>query len=111
MLVAWALQRADPSARLSMVAEEDSAELRRPEGRPMLERITQLVNRTLAEEEPGAALTPEEVVSLIGGEARAACGDHVCQAGSRAGSRAGGAQRADWPSHSAYIPGAYTQPQ
>jgi 3'(2'), 5'-bisphosphate nucleotidase/inositol polyphosphate 1-phosphatase len=26
-LVAWALQRADPSVKLSMVAEEDSADL------------------------------------------------------------------------------------
>lgn len=27
-LVAWVLQRADPSVRLSMVAEEDAAELK-----------------------------------------------------------------------------------
>ncbi|GLC46765.1 hypothetical protein PLESTB_001488000 [Pleodorina starrii] len=68
VLVAWSLQRSDPSCRLSMVAEEDSAELRRPAGRSMLERITQLVNSVLAEAEPGlgpAALTPEEVLELI----------------------------------------------
>ncbi|EFJ43494.1 hypothetical protein VOLCADRAFT_65837 [Volvox carteri f. nagariensis] len=64
-VVAWALQRADPSSRLSMVAEEDSAELRRPAGRPMLERITQLINSVISEAEPGAQLSPEEVLELI----------------------------------------------
>ncbi|PNH10282.1 SAL1 phosphatase, partial [Tetrabaena socialis] len=48
-----------------MVAEEDSAELRSPGGRAMLERITQLINSVVGAEEPGAALTPEEVLALI----------------------------------------------
>ncbi|KAG2495621.1 hypothetical protein HYH03_006221 [Edaphochlamys debaryana] len=64
-VVAWVLQRADPSLRLSMVAEEDSAELATPGGRPMLERITQLINSVITEADPAAKLTPEEVLKLI----------------------------------------------
>ncbi len=68
MLVAWSLQRAAPSSRLSMVAEEDSAELRAPEGRPMLLRITQLANEVLRQAVgPGEQVTPEDVLHLIGG--------------------------------------------
>lgn len=68
MLVAWSLQRAAPGSRLSMVAEEDSAELRAPEGRPMLQRITQLANEVLREAVgPGEQVTPEDVLHLIGG--------------------------------------------
>ncbi|KXZ44070.1 hypothetical protein GPECTOR_74g684 [Gonium pectorale] len=64
-IVAWSLQRSDPSSRLSMVAEEDSAELSSPAGRPMLERITQLINSVLADAGEAAQLSPEEVLGLI----------------------------------------------
>ncbi|GLI69961.1 hypothetical protein VaNZ11_014706 [Volvox africanus] len=64
-VVAWVLQWADPASRLSMVAEEDSAELRQPEGRPMLERITQLINSVFAEAKVGVILAPEDVLKLI----------------------------------------------
>lgn len=50
-----------------MVAEEDSAELRRPAGRPMLDRITQLINSVLGVAEPGVMLSAEDVLELIGG--------------------------------------------
>lgn len=66
MVVAWTLQRADPSTRLSMVAEEDSTELRTPAGRPMLDRITALVNSVVAAAAPGEVLSPEQVLDIIG---------------------------------------------
>ncbi|KAL2610590.1 hypothetical protein R1flu_029163 [Riccia fluitans] len=51
-LVSWVLQReslVDRAAlRFSMVAEEDSEDLRTEDGSAMLERITQLVNETIA---------------------------------------------------------------
>lgn len=66
VLVAWSLSRADPSTRLSMVAEEDSNSLRSPADRPMLERITQLVNSVIATVDPTAdVLSPEDALSLI----------------------------------------------
>ncbi|KAF6257560.1 hypothetical protein COO60DRAFT_1622225 [Scenedesmus sp. NREL 46B-D3] len=67
-LVAWALQRADPSVQLSMVAEEDAADLTAPSGAAMLSRITQLINSVLA----------EDVVALIelGGSQGGAQGRH-----------------------------------
>jgi hypothetical protein len=66
-LVAWVLQRADPSTKLSMVAEEDSADLTAPSGAAMLTRITQLINSVLASEVEGAPqLTEQQVVELIG---------------------------------------------
>ncbi|WIA11614.1 hypothetical protein OEZ85_011718 [Tetradesmus obliquus] len=64
-LVAWVLQRADPSLKLSMVAEEDSADLIAPSGAAMLARITQLINSVLAEEEGAAPLSEQDVVGLI----------------------------------------------
>ena len=55
-LVAWSLRRAFPgqaaAGALSLVAEEDAADLRAPEGADMLLRITQLVNDALAREHP-----------------------------------------------------------
>ncbi|KAG2449003.1 hypothetical protein HYH02_005757 [Chlamydomonas schloesseri] len=65
VVVAWSLQRADPSTRLSMVAEEDSAELRTLAGRPMLERITALVNSVVSTAAPGEVLSPEQVLDII----------------------------------------------
>lgn len=51
-LVAWSLRAAFPGAALSLVAEEDAADLRSEEGAPMLARITALVNEALAAEHP-----------------------------------------------------------
>ncbi|CAL8471122.1 g10664 [Coccomyxa elongata] len=66
VLVAWSLQRSLPNKPFSMVAEEDSADLRLPEGAPMAKRITAMVNEVLAEEEPGnKALTEDDVLALI----------------------------------------------
>ena len=65
-LVAWSLQRSLPDLPYSMIAEEDAAELRKPEGKGMLNRITKLVNDTLVESgAPHSSLSPEEVVDLI----------------------------------------------
>jgi len=65
-LVAWSLQRTLPHQKLSMIAEEDSVDLRAPEGAAMLRRITDLVNETLADEpDAPAMLTSEEVIALI----------------------------------------------
>ncbi len=65
-LVAWSLQRADPTQRLSMVAEEDSASLRAPDGAAMLTRITALVNRVFAEAGETEQLSVQRVLELIG---------------------------------------------
>lgn len=64
VLVAWALSRADPSVKLSMVAEEDSASLRDPSGAAMLQRITGLVNDVI-QEAGGEPLTGDDVIDLI----------------------------------------------
>lgn len=67
-LVAWTLSRAFPGTTVSMVAEEDSADLRAPEGRAMLERITQLVNTVLASDVKGSPqITEQDLIDLIGG--------------------------------------------
>lgn len=72
-LVAWVLQQADPSTKLSMVAEEDAADLVAPSGAAMLTRITQLINSVLATEVDGSPqLTEQQVVDLIGKQANAA---------------------------------------
>ncbi len=65
-LVAWTLSRAVPGSTVSMVAEEDSADLRAPEGKAMLERITQLVNTVLAGVKGSPQITEQELISLIG---------------------------------------------
>ena len=65
VLVAWSLRRTFPHHTFSMVAEEDSADLRAPEGAAMLRRITDLVNETLAEEADAPLLTPNDCIELI----------------------------------------------
>jgi 3'(2'), 5'-bisphosphate nucleotidase / inositol polyphosphate 1-phosphatase len=65
-LVAWSLQRSLPDLPYSMVGEEDAAELRTPEGEPMLHRITELVNNTLFEAGlSDTRLSPTDIVDLI----------------------------------------------
>lgn len=65
-LVAWSLQRSLPNQTFSMVAEEDAADLRASEGNAMLQRITDLVNATLAANVNGVVpLTTDDVASLI----------------------------------------------
>lgn len=65
-LVAWSLLRSFPGQDISLVAEEDSADLRAPEGAAMLARITTLVNETLSAVEPGAAaLSSEDIMQLV----------------------------------------------
>lgn len=65
-LVSWSLLRDLPEQKFQMVAEEDSEDLKAPEGAAMLRRITDLVNATLAECENNASLlTPDEVIELI----------------------------------------------
>jgi hypothetical protein len=54
--VAWSLQQSFPGVSLSLVAEEDAADLRGPEGGAMLARITALVNDALAVEHPEVRL-------------------------------------------------------
>ncbi|GBG72030.1 hypothetical protein CBR_g10965 [Chara braunii] len=69
-LVSWALQTAlPPGETLSLVAEEDSEDLRTESGAAMLQRITQLVNEAIKAEDgaqpaPGP-LTPEDVATAI----------------------------------------------
>eukprot|EP00879_Flechtneria_rotunda_P017178 GHRR01017991.1.p1 GENE.GHRR01017991.1~~GHRR01017991.1.p1 ORF type:complete len:409 (+),score=126.91 GHRR01017991.1:145-1371(+) len=77
-LVAWALQRADPSSKLSMVAEEDATDLKSASGAEMLARITQLINSVLAEADGAQLVTEQEVIDLIelGQSAGGAVGRH-----------------------------------
>ncbi|CAI5500771.1 unnamed protein product [Closterium sp. Naga37s-1] len=70
VLVAWALQQHGLPGAFSMVAEEDSTQLTAPEGRGMLQRITALVNATIAASTKwgggvAAPLSEAEVVALI----------------------------------------------
>lgn len=48
VLVSFALEKELPSVAFSLVAEEDSGDLRKEEGKETLQRITKLVNDTLA---------------------------------------------------------------
>jgi 3'(2'), 5'-bisphosphate nucleotidase / inositol polyphosphate 1-phosphatase len=64
-LVAWSLQRSVGEAGFSMVAEEDSEDLRGEGGAAMTKRITQLVNQTLKAEADGGPLTEEDILKLI----------------------------------------------
>lgn len=66
-LVSWSLARELPPGSFSMVAEEDSEELRTEAGKPMLERITQLVNETIASDASldVAPLSTGEVLEAI----------------------------------------------
>lgn len=83
-LVTWSLLRSLPGQALSMVAEEDAADLRAPGGANMLARITQLVNATLAAHSPpgsgapSAALSEADVLALVdrGGSEGGAAGRH-----------------------------------
>lgn len=66
VLTSWSLQRSLPGMEFKMIAEEDSDDLRVPEGAAMLRRITDLVNHTLSEcEKDAPLLTPEDVIDLI----------------------------------------------
>ncbi|KAL3690421.1 hypothetical protein R1sor_016730 [Riccia sorocarpa] len=72
-LVSWVLQRESPVDRaagsFSMVAEEDSEDLRTEDGLPMLERITQLVNETIAADGTfgPVTLSKDDVLTAIDG--------------------------------------------
>ncbi|CAI5979608.1 unnamed protein product [Closterium sp. NIES-64] len=85
VLVAWALQQHGLPGAFSMVAEEDSTQLTAPEGGGMLQRITALVNATIAASSTkwgagaaAAALSEAEVVALIdaGGAEGGSSGRH-----------------------------------
>eukprot|EP00891_Asterochloris_glomerata_P007631 jgi/Astpho2/7631/Aster-02524 len=60
-LVAWSLQQTFSDIPFRMVAEENSADLRKPEGQGMARAITDAVNSVL----PGASVTQEQVLDLI----------------------------------------------
>lgn len=65
-LTSWSLLRSLPDLEFKMIAEEDSDDLKTPEGAAMLRRITDLVNHTLSEcEEDAPLLTPDDVIDLI----------------------------------------------
>lgn len=65
-LTSWSLLRSLPDLEFKMIAEEDSDDLKAPEGAAMLRRITDLVNHTLSEcEEDAPLLTPDDVIDLI----------------------------------------------
>ncbi|MED6109785.1 Ca(2+)-binding ATP:ADP antiporter sal1 [Stylosanthes scabra] len=66
-LVSFVLERELPSEPFSLVAEEDSGDLRKGSGQETLKRITELVNDTLASEESEkfTALTTEDVLRAI----------------------------------------------
>ncbi|KAL4331447.1 3'(2'),5'-bisphosphate nucleotidase 1 [Arachis hypogaea] len=66
-LVSFVLERELPSEPFSLVAEEDSGDLRKESGQETLKRITELVNDTLASEESDrfTALTTEDVLRAI----------------------------------------------
>ncbi|CAI5487470.1 unnamed protein product [Closterium sp. Naga37s-1] len=85
VLVAWALQQHGLPGAFSMVAEEDSTQLTAPEGRGMLQRITALVNATIASSSnkawgggAAAVLSEAQVVALIdaGGAEGGSSGRH-----------------------------------
>eukprot|EP00889_Picochlorum_renovo_P008553 jgi/Picre1/35583/NNA_003044.t1 len=62
-LTSWSLLRSLPDLEFKMIAEEDSDDLKTPEGAAMLRRITDLVNHTLSEcEEDAPLLTPDDVI-------------------------------------------------
>eukprot|EP00249_Psilotum_nudum_P009378 c21894_g1_i1 orf=66-1316(+) len=66
-LVSWALERTLPQGSFSLVAEEDADELRQEKGAWMLDRITDLVNETIATDGSHdiAPLTREDVLAAI----------------------------------------------
>jgi hypothetical protein len=93
-LVAWALSRAFPGTTVSMVGEEDSADLRAPGGKAMLQRITQLVNTVLAGVDGGAQITEQQLVDLIGARLRPCL--RQLPAWPHAASGSSGAGSSDW---------------
>ncbi|XP_004288104.1 PREDICTED: SAL1 phosphatase-like [Fragaria vesca subsp. vesca] len=79
-LVSFVLEREFPSESFSLVAEEDSGDLRIDSGRETLERITTLVNDTLANSDSynDANLTTKDVLRAIdnGKSEGGSCGRH-----------------------------------
>lgn len=79
-LVSFVLERELPTESLSLVAEEDSGDLRIDSGRETLERITKLVNDTLANSDyySDSNLTNEDVLRAIdnGKSEGGSCGRH-----------------------------------
>ncbi|XP_019245664.1 PREDICTED: SAL1 phosphatase-like [Nicotiana attenuata] len=66
-VVSVVLQKELDSASFSLVAEEDSGDLRKEEGKETLQRIMKLVNETLASDETygNAPLSEEDVLAAI----------------------------------------------
>lgn len=77
-VVTWSLSRSLPGSNIAMVAEEDSADLRAPEGAAMAARITALVNSVIMQAEPTVSLSVPEVLEIIdrGGSPGGAAGRH-----------------------------------
>ncbi|XP_019181745.1 PREDICTED: SAL1 phosphatase-like [Ipomoea nil] len=66
-VVSFILQKELPSNSFSLVAEEDSEDLRKEESQETIQRITKLVNETLASNELGitSPLSQEDVLAAI----------------------------------------------
>ncbi|KAK6922805.1 Inositol monophosphatase-like, partial [Dillenia turbinata] len=66
-VVSYVLKSEFPSEAFSLVAEEDAGDLRKDDARETLERLTKLVNDTLATDETygSSPLSPEDVLSAI----------------------------------------------
>ncbi|DBA77012.1 TPA: hypothetical protein ACH3X1_009602 [Trebouxia sp. C0004] len=64
-LVAYSLQSSLPSMQFSMVAEEDSADLRSQDSQAMADRITDEVNSILRQEDGAPQLSKQAVLDLI----------------------------------------------
>lgn len=77
-VVAWSLSRSFPGSKISMVAEEDSGDLRAPEGQTMLARIQSLVNSYVVQADSAASVSASDVIDLIdlGGSPGGAEGRH-----------------------------------
>eukprot|EP00899_Mesostigma_viride_P006442 jgi/Mesvir1/1579/Mv14548-RA.1 len=67
-VVSWVLQQSYPGERVSLVAEEDSADLQTEGGQGLLQRVVQVVNYALRDAGPKGepvTLSPREVVEAI----------------------------------------------
>ncbi|KAL5555471.1 hypothetical protein UlMin_037707 [Ulmus minor] len=64
-LISHVLERELPTVSFSLVAEEDSSDIRKDSGQETLERITKLVNDVLAGDESYSTLTTEDVLRAI----------------------------------------------
>ncbi|GMH40691.1 hypothetical protein BSKO_08595 [Bryopsis sp. KO-2023] len=75
-LVAWSLMRS--MGTISLVAEEDSADLRKPDSAGMITRIAGLVNRIIADVPGTEPLSEDSILDLIdmGGSSGGAEGTH-----------------------------------